>query len=193
VGILSASIVAIAVHRSMLYDGLSNPFAALLLYPRTDVRADALLVGALLAHLWVHGWTPRRGLGPAAWIALVALAVCISRTWELDPFLFHGGFTLVALAGGVIVLATVERGWAGARVLRWRVLGVLGLVSYGLYLWHAPVFLAVERFGARWPPALRVVVALTITGAAVTLSWFLVEQPARRGMARLDPGRSSPR
>jgi peptidoglycan/LPS O-acetylase OafA/YrhL len=103
-----------------------------------------------------------------------------------EPFLYQGGYTLVSLSAAVILLASLERQWFAHRVLRWRVLGVIGMVSYGLYLWHLPVFTVVSRHGHDLSRSQRTVVGLSITAAAVAFSWFVIERPALRWKDRLE-------
>ena len=83
---------------------------------RTDTRVDALLVGALLAVLWVGGMTPRRWVKEAAWIG-VAFGVWFVATSDItdDPFGYKGGLTIFAFAIAAIILAVLEGGWAGTR------------------------------------------------------------------------------
>ncbi|MDQ1447309.1 MAG: hypothetical protein QOC79_280, partial [Actinomycetota bacterium] len=83
-----------------------------LLYFRTDVRADELIVGALAAYLWTRGIVPpKRVLAPLAWISLLFVTVCLFRLDPDDRFLFNGGFTAFAIAVAVMLLAVIEVGW----------------------------------------------------------------------------------
>ena len=50
-------------------------------------------------------------------------------------------------------------------------------VSYGIYLWHAPVFIVVMGRGHSWSPLARVVVAYSVTAVLVLLSWLCIERP----------------
>ena len=63
--------------------------------------------------------------------------------------------------------------------LRWRPLARIGVVSYGLYLWHLPLLLVLRDAGAL-PHDLvpRTLVVLGVALVAATLSWRLVERPA---------------
>jgi peptidoglycan/LPS O-acetylase OafA/YrhL len=59
--VLVGLIAAVAIRRYVLWhQGGLHGFVVLRLYNGTDTRADALLVGALVAHLWVRGRVPRR-------------------------------------------------------------------------------------------------------------------------------------
>src|SRR5262249_656286 len=65
------------------------------------------------------------------------------------------------------------------RPVRW-----IGVISYGLYLWHWPVYVALSpgRTGLDGPVLLSV--RLTCTVAVATASYYLVERPIRRGALR---------
>ncbi len=123
----TALIVAACVNRAILFqDG--RPM--LELYTRTITRADALLVGALLAQIGVRGRLPKRGLIPAACIALAFFAY-VGHTFS-DALLYRGGYTLIAIALAVIVLAVLETNWSANRVLQLRPLRAVGRISYGI-------------------------------------------------------------
>ena len=54
-----------------------------------------------------------------------------------------------------------------------------GVVSYGLYLWHLPILLAVRSAGLLPEPFVpRLAVVLALSFLAAWLSWRLVERPA---------------
>jgi len=183
VAVLVAAIVAIAIHRIFVWESATSwipPFV------RTDTRADGLLIGALLAVLWVRRLTPSRGLPIAAWIATVVLIVSISRANPLEPFVYRGGFTLVAIVVAVLVLAAVDGRWKGNRLLSIGPLRLVGRVSYGLYLWHLAVFFAVARYTGSWAAAPRVLFGFGLTILFTAFSWRFVEQPALRLKHRLD-------
>jgi peptidoglycan/LPS O-acetylase OafA/YrhL len=107
---------------------------------------------------------------------------------------------LVAIALLVPAVFAWERGGAVRRVLAWRPLLYMGLISYGIYLWNEAVLLKVgkatngwltdtlglgadARFLALCAMGLAVVVAIS------TVSYYVVERPAL-ALKRLDgPGR----
>ncbi len=175
VAFLVVAIGLVALRRYVLWSEGMNP---LFLYVRTDTRADSLLVGALLAVLWVRRRTPTRGLVPAAWIATAVLCLFVATAQLESAYLYVGGFTVFALATAALILATVETDWVGNRFLSVQPLRMVGRVSYGLYLWHLPIFFAVAREGQSWSPLVRVAVAFCLTAALTALSWELVERPA---------------
>jgi peptidoglycan/LPS O-acetylase OafA/YrhL len=81
------------------------------------------------------------------------------------------GFALLIAAGAAGIGPAVS--WLGARPL-----AALGVVSYGIYLWHLPLILALREMGLL-PAAFasRLALVLLFTIGAATLSWMLVERP----------------
>lgn len=73
--------------------------------------------------------------------------------------------------------------------LRSRAFVAVGLISYGIYLWHVPFFDSSRRWGAAgdFPttPYIQAVLVLVLTLAAATVSYFVVERPARIWIHRL--------
>jgi len=91
---------------------------------------------------------------------------------------FRTGLLLAAALAAVIVVAPValEQRGAVARILAWRPLVWLGAISYGIYLWHWPIFLALngERTGWSGPGLFAARCGATLAVAGV--SYWLIEQ-----------------
>ncbi len=84
-----------------------------------------------------------------------------------------------------------QRRGAVRRVLAWRPLPLVGLISYGVYVWHWPVLLQLQRWELAdvdvEPYLLWAVTGLGLTLVMGTLSYVLVERPAL-SLKRLVPG-----
>ncbi|MCK9921808.1 acyltransferase [Frankia sp. AgPm24] len=161
------------------------------IYYGTDSRSQALLVGAALA-VWRGQRTrpisdrARSVLSGAGCVAAVALLVIwMTVSGESRP-LYLGGFLGVAVLVMVLVASLVEAPKGPlSRFLSLAPLTFVGRISYGLYLWHWPVFLTLTatRTGATGVVLLALRLAATL---AITLASFhLVENPIRRGRVRL--------
>ncbi len=116
-------------------------------------------------------------VGSIAIVLLLALAFLLRET---DPLVFRGGLIVVAVLAALAIAGAVAPGsWLG-RALDTRPLRVVGERSYGLYLWHWPVFVLVTAA----LPQLNVWaiggVALAVTVVTAALSYRFIEQPVRR-------------
>jgi peptidoglycan/LPS O-acetylase OafA/YrhL len=186
--ILFAAIVAVALWRAHLWQ--TGVFWAQLAV-RTDTRIDALLVGALLASLWVRGVTPKRWVNEAAWLGLAVLIGCLATFDITQGMGYKGGLTLFAVAAAAIILGLLGGTWGGQHLFAFRPLRALGRVSYGVYLWHYPVFYAVSVQGEQWTNLQRVEVAVALTVVTTLASWYLIERPALGLKRRFRVGRAA--
>lgn len=182
---LLALVVAIALNRARLH---WNGVDALDIYWRTDTRADAFVVGAVASVAWLRADISPRLARTLGWIGAAFLAYCALFRGLVfgDNFYTLGGFTAVAVAAGLVVLAVAHTTWAPNRMLRSRGMVALGVVSYGVYLVHLPVFTEIGRYqrSGEWPTWLRVTTSLALTIALASASWFLVERSVLRLKAR---------
>ncbi len=185
---LVVATLASAVWMAHLASGPVDPSRA---YYGTDTRAHSLLVGAVLA-LVAAQWPLHRARRTLSVLGLLGAGAVVGAfvvVHESDRWMYQGGFLLVAVAtaGVVGAVALPHQDTLLARALALAPLVAIGRISYGLYLWHWPVNVALtpERTGldghAWWEePALLAV----RTAAAVALalaSYHLVEQRVRHG------------
>jgi peptidoglycan/LPS O-acetylase OafA/YrhL len=164
------------------------------IYFGTDTRAQALLTGSAAAALLVRDWPSlnrgwcligtRWGRRVARFLPVLGLAGLAAATHYATGSageFRHGLLIGVAIAAVVVVapVALEQRG-AIARILALPPLVWLGTISYGVYLWHWPIFLALngERTGWAGFPLFAARCAATVAVSAA--SWWLIEQPIRR-------------
>lgn len=163
-------------------------------YYGTDTRAAELLLGALLA-VWWSGRAVRGADAPAesrtgrrttaladgvGVLALVAMFYAWHEISQTSTRLAHGGFPVYALGTTAIIYAATRPGLV-TRALSWAPLRWAGLVSYGLYLYHWPIFLWIDQDRTGLSTAPLFVVRMAVTIAVAVLSYFLLEMPIRRG------------
>ncbi len=158
------------------------------LYLGTDTRAFALLAGSAVAigeRRWGH--LRNRGLvrildyigfGFLAFTVLVWLFAPVDTT---APFRY--GFLVADLIVlfGIWLLANPAVTFT-SRILGVKPLAWLGLISYGLYLWHWPIYvwLTPQRLGMEKGLPYDLLV-MSISVAVAALSFYLVEVPVLRG------------
>ena len=166
------------------------------LYYGTDVRAAEILVGvaaAVALDRAGRGWIQerRRALGLVGAGALVALVALVATTELADPFLWDGGLALCAALTVATVVGALG-GWGPLVLLGRGPLPALGRISYGVYLYHFPIFLwlTTDRVGVGEPALLALRVAVTV--AVATVSYHYLEMPVRRGWTPALPRRWVP-
>lgn len=131
----------------------------------------------------------------ACWLSALAIYVILARV-VFYPVVQSGGFLydspgrgllrhvvfgLIAVLFVAPAIFVSQRGLP-ARVLRWRVLAWLGLISYGIYLWHSPLLGKLLDHGAlTWLPHHVFIVLTAATAgsaiAAAAVSYYVVERP----------------
>jgi len=177
--IIGIAVVLVNFDRIYLYHGIES-FNRI--YNGTDTRADALLIGCALG-LSGYRILPGRifavlGLIGAAFVGYVLFrAYPVSANLQV-PFGLTVGGTLFAV-GVVFSLAAVLSNPQNifAKLLRIPPLVWTGRISYGLYLWHFPVFTFIAGWFPEWEPARLAALKIAGTFACATLSYYLVERP----------------
>lgn len=137
--------------------------------------------GAIAAPPWVARLC-RTALAPGRWKAVAGIAglACLAAAafaFDADTS-FPGWRAGLPTGGALLLIAAGPDGWVNRKILSWRPLVWIGLISYPLYLWHWPL-LAFANLSAA-PPSLELrasLVALSVLLATAT--YLLIEWPIR--------------
>jgi peptidoglycan/LPS O-acetylase OafA/YrhL len=172
------------------------------IYFGTDTRASELLAGALLAvGLDLRGqaidrvgqqWSKRTRVAMAL-VGAVAFEVVLLTWWmasSQSAWVYAGGLPLYAGLTTVVIVAALARGNPLAVLFSLRPLRFLGRISYGVYLFHWPIFLWLSPQRTGWQPVPRLLAAGALTLVVATVSYAVIEQPIRQRkplLRRLDP------
>jgi peptidoglycan/LPS O-acetylase OafA/YrhL len=132
------------------------------------------------------GWLAARP--EVAWLAAVCGYVVLCLSVPATPFLLARGPVLaVHVAFGVIsafvlfpAVFTTDRAGFPGRVLAHPVVAWLGLVSYGIFLWHYVVTLELGSPGAGAPFVVVLAGTLAIATGCAAVSYYVVERPLLR-------------
>ena len=162
-------------------------------YYGTDTHSFGLAIGAFLAIATTHWtqqvlawsrasrfWLPLAGL--VGFAGLIAVAILLP---DDAPLVYQGGLVVVALLSALAIMGAVVPGGFLGRALDLAPFRWVGERSYGLYLWHWPVFILVTA-SVTLPVAedlegwMLGAISLTITVLAAALSYRFVETPVRR-------------
>jgi peptidoglycan/LPS O-acetylase OafA/YrhL len=167
--------------------------AYLVLLAAFPAQLDMFAAGMALAVLGAAGRGARfgRAAGSAWLVGLAAFAMLGAWTPEADAARVLGEHALQTVVAVTLLAPAVlgERdGGAVRRLLAWRPLAWVGLISYGLYLWHLDAIRELVEAGL---PALVVIVVGTAVSIALgAASWYGLERYALR---RGHPRRREPR
>jgi peptidoglycan/LPS O-acetylase OafA/YrhL len=187
IGAVIGMIVLSTLLMAVLYTPYTDPSRV---YFGTDTRAATMLIGAVLAFVW-SPWRLSRDTGKGAPLVLDAFAAVgfVAVMWfflnagEFDPWMYRGGFTIVALFTALLLAGTVHPAARLAPAVfslgffRW-----IGVRSYGIYLWHWPIFMVTRPHSDVFFTGIPLLVfRLGLTVGIAALSFKYVEEPIRGG------------
>ena len=173
--VLTLTIAAIAVRPLLAHAGAGLRQ----MYLGLHAHADPLMIGCLLAVFCASRFFDRSEQAARRWSAL-GVAVLFVTAKSPSSYIWHGVTTTAGLATALLIACVMLPGrrWTamlGARPLVW-----IGRRSYGLYLWHFPIFymLGALSIDGRLSPLDRAIVAWAVAFAVAAASFRFLEQPA---------------
>lgn len=111
-------------------------------------------------------------------LSMVGVAGIVVISFIPDRFGdLHAGFAYIPIAAmsvAVIIGAVADK---RPSILTWAPLRQIGKSSYGVYLWHIPMFAISKAMFPEIDPRIRITVG---TAIAVTISHWLIERPAMK-------------
>jgi len=163
-------------------------------------RSGGLLIGSALAFWWMpsmfhsdHPTSERHIVSAVGWLGVFGLGAMLwsfhdvveggvdGGTSGYSP-LFQGGFLLVGLASIAIITAAVHPHTVLSKhVLGNPVLVYVGQRSYGLYLFHWPIFQFYRRFAGRGLNVVEFVLLFALALVVTEVSYRFIEMPVRSG------------
>jgi peptidoglycan/LPS O-acetylase OafA/YrhL len=196
-GLLVASSAAVMLWTYVIHGNgpgnLSSPISWLddvdrinFMYLSTVTRASGLVLGAAAAFVWRPWRSPAAARSRGGWLldglGLLAVAMlgCIAAVATLtDGYVYQWLLALVTVLSLIAVLVAVHPAatWFRA-ILSWPPLVEIGKRSYGIYLWHWPIFVFAEAYNGS---VARVAAALAVTAVVSELCYRFIEMPVRRG------------
>ena len=151
------------------------------LYNGTDVRADTLLVGCIIAILHENFHHGLRFIIKISHILFFPLCVLIfiilgfSLSWQ-NRYVYTWGTTLIDISVGLFLIGLITKsGTIIHRIFESKVLIFLGKISYATYLWHYPIFKFIRHYHGN---DLSVIIyGVPVTYFCAWLSSMLIEKP----------------
>ena len=171
-----------------------------MLYLGSFSRAGGLMLGAGFAMLWrpvaiMRGPLRDKGrrLDVLAALALALLIVFMFTMYlqergVYNPWLYRGGFFFTGVLTLVMIAAATHQAAAAGRLLGNKVLLWIGTRSYGLYLYHWPVYQFIRKQANIQLSLLQIILAMAITLPITELSYRYLETPIRKRGVRATLG-----
>ncbi len=158
-------------------------------YFGSDTHIMGLLLGAALAMVWRPGrLSTRLTAGAKTIIFAIGVAALLGVIWfylqvgEYSTFLYRGGFFVLSAVVCVLIAAASHPGVPFGAILGAQPMRYLGQRSYGLYLWHWPIFVITRPvLDIPLDGALNFALRMGLTILVAELSYRFVEIPIRRG------------
>ncbi len=143
-------------------------------------RAWELLAGSLVAILGTRHLPSARIANVISTGALAVLLFCMATYTGATPF---PGIAAVppVIASALLIWANLQQPSFAARLLSWKPLVYVGLISYGLYLYHWPVLVFTRFYYGSEPPMVSHLVTLPFIFVLAALSFRFIEEPIRHG------------
>lgn len=197
VAVLAGLAVCSALSMGLQYHPGTDPTRV---YFGSDTHAMGLWLGAMLAWLLM---IIRRGngrpeetaimerarlvwskIGPAAAFVALLILLWMMQHVEQGPAAFYGGIFAASLLSVVLVAGSIPFGSWMQDLLVFKPFDVAGRYSYGIYLWHWPLWLFTKAMFPQWSArhlGWMLLITLALTACCTAMSWKLVEQPVARG------------
>ena len=189
----ASTVLAITSTAWMIHLSVSNGFPIpndpSRVYFGTDTHAMGLLVGCAAAALWRSDrlnerLTPDRAaaMNGVGILSIAGLAYFFVFVSELNEFLYRGGFLVLSILTATLVIVAAHPGLKfgsrlGNPILKW-----FGDRSYGIYLWHWPIFVLMRSgIDIQLPDPIAFVLKIAIVLVVADLSYRFVEMPVRQG------------
>jgi peptidoglycan/LPS O-acetylase OafA/YrhL len=191
-------VVSVASFASNVVQVRSDPTAA---FYSPASRFWELMLGGLLAYARLFPGTRLQALGartrktfdslsgslpfrPTATDAtsVLGLASIATSIFAFNKELaFPGWWALLPTLGAFALIASGPDAWCNRTILSRRVLVLIGLVSFPLYLWHWPLLAFARIYASDTPGALVRAGWVLAAFVLATATWLIVERPIRFG------------
>jgi peptidoglycan/LPS O-acetylase OafA/YrhL len=159
------------------------------LYFGTDTHGFSLLIGATLGLIWrpdrmraAASLPVQEGIFLLGMVALAALVLMFAFMDEATAWLYPWGLLSGVAASAVLIVTATSRGayfgrWLDSQPMRW-----IGERSYGIYLWHWPIYMLTRPdLDLQLPESTVFALRIVLTFGISALSYRFVEMPIRKG------------
>jgi peptidoglycan/LPS O-acetylase OafA/YrhL len=170
-------------------NGYPTPNDPSRVYFGTDTHSMGLLIGCAAAAVWSETRfkeqiTPdrRSALNLFSLLPIAVIAYYIIRITEFDHGLYVYGFAIVSVASAVLIFLTTHPALLIGNLLSAKPIVWIGERSYGIYIWHWPIFMLLRPgIDNSWPENLNTLIRFVLVFVISDISYRFVELPIRKG------------
>lgn len=180
-------IIGIIVASLLLHVFLYNPENVNRVYYGTDTRIFSIFFGAFTALIY-----PINNFGRKltfkqniilTGISIISICVFIYLTkivLESDNILYRGGFFSIDILSMIIIISSCHSNSWIYKLLSFKPISYIGEISYGLYLWHFPVFVLTRPSSEIGYPnylfyLIRIIISILLTIGSQKLYDYIVK------------------
>jgi len=182
--IFLAAFVAVVLRIGLFVGSTTNlsgnilPLDPVRLWMGTDTRADSLLLGCFAGVLISSNIAPHREwfmpvLKLSAMVSGAGLLLLGTCNYE-SAWMIYGGWFLASVFAMILIIHLVSGPQSLMHLLLENsVLVYIGQISYGLYVWHFPILIAMQQHQLPWQHLMYLLPVLIVA----LVSYYLVEKP----------------
>lgn len=167
--------IASASIRIALYTADTDPW---FLYRSTWTRLDAISAGCFTAIAFA--FKPFRVPPPILVVAAIGISAALIFTTHLSPLVLTVGHTAFAVLAAIFLVGvlTAKRGHVFRKALSSSAMLYIGRRSYGLYLYHFPIFISLDPLAVEIGVVATALLKISFAFLAAELSFRSIEAVA---------------
>jgi peptidoglycan/LPS O-acetylase OafA/YrhL len=177
--IIISTLIFIAIVSLLIseWGATNSPIGNFYLLPS---RAWELMVGALAATMYFNHYLIKIRTKYSSYLSGLGLFLVLISYYLFTPATLHPtSLTIIPVLGAVLVLLFAEQRNLVGKVLSIKLLSMVGLISYSLYLWHQPVLALIKKSTSIHLNPEQILISIAITFFLSYLTWKYVESPFR--------------
>jgi peptidoglycan/LPS O-acetylase OafA/YrhL len=167
-------------------------------YDGTDTHADGLLIGSALGIAAVFGFFPDKQhfkrISPLVILIIILLALWLlfDNNLPADFYPYYGSLGISLITAAIIWQVVIHPSKGFSKLFEFPPLVKIGVISYGLYLWHLPIGYVIDRLTAYHNSLIVVLLKIGFTFLISALSYRYLEKPILRLKSRFQRSNSEP-
>ncbi|MFT6905423.1 MAG: peptidoglycan/LPS O-acetylase OafA/YrhL [Oleiphilaceae bacterium] len=177
--IIVSALILISIFSLMIseWGAVNSPIGNFYLLPS---RAWELMAGALAAVFYLNYYLVKIRTKFSTYLSGIGIVFILISYLLFTPSTLHPtSLTVLPVLGTVLVLLFTGQGNFVGKVLSTKLLSMIGLISYSLYLWHQPVLSFTKNIYSIHLEPNQIITAITLTFFLSYLTWKYVENPFR--------------